>query len=66
MQKEENYKTIIKKLTQTKKFMTLTHHNKSTQKIAKTIKKLEYNIAYTTKKHLQKTPHKQNHTQHHT
>ena len=45
-----------------KKCITLTHHNKSTQKIAKTIKKLEYNIAYTTnntlKRHLtNKTTH---------
>jgi hypothetical protein len=46
------------------KFITLTHHNKSTQKRAKSIKKLEYNIAYTTNP--QKTPHKQNHTQHQT
>ena len=55
MQNEENCKPIRKKHTN-KTFITLTHHNKSTQKIAKSIKKLEYNIAYTTnntcKRHL--------------
>ena len=52
-----------------KTFITLTHHNKSTQKIAKTIKKLEYNIAYITnntlKRHLtNKTTHNTIHEKH--
>ena len=68
MQNEENCKPIRKKHTD-KKTITLTHHNKSTQKIAKTIKKLEYIIAYTTnntlKRHLtNKTTHNTKHEKH--
>ena len=72
MQNEETCKPTRKKLTQTKhfkKFITLTHHNKSTQKIAKIIKKLKYNIAYTTnntlKRHLtNKITHNTKHEKH--
>ena len=38
-----------------KKYLTLTHHNKSTQKIAKGLKKkLKYKIGYTTNNTLQR------------
>ena len=40
MQNEENYKPIRKKTHTDKKFITLNHHNKSTQKIAKSLRKL--------------------------
>ena len=51
-----------KKETHTdKKFIILTHHNKSTQNIKTGI---QHSIHH--KQHPQKTPHKQNHTQHQT
>ena len=36
-----------------RKYITLTHHNKSTQKLAQRFKKLKYNIANTTNSTLQ-------------
>ena len=56
---------ILKETHTDKKFITLTHHNKSTEKIAKSLKKLEYNIAYTQTTLSKDTP-QQNHAQHQT
>ena len=53
-------------LTDNKKYTTLTHHNKTTQKIDKSFKNLRYAIVYTTNNKLPKTPHKHNHTRHKT
>ena len=58
-------KTAKKNCTD-KKFITVTHHNKSTHKIAKRIKKtgIQHSIHY--KQHTPKSPHKHNHPQHQT
>ena len=58
-----------KKETYTKKIITLTHDNKSTHKMAKSFRKLEYNIAYTTNNTIQthlinKTTHNTKHEKH--
>ena len=50
---EENLNQYTRNIQENKKYITLTHHNKSTKKIAK-IKKLKYNISYTTNSTLQK------------
>ena len=51
-------------LTDNKKYTTLTHHNKTTQKIDKSLKKtqLQHSVHY--KQQTPKTSHKQNLTQH--
>jgi hypothetical protein len=54
MQNEKKLQTNKKETYTDKKFITLTHHNKPTQKIAKCFNKLEYNIAYTTNNSLQR------------
>ena len=53
MQDEEN-QTHKKDSHTVKKFITITHYNRFTQKIAKSFKKREYNIAYTTKNSLKR------------